>query len=293
VVGRLHGELVASLAPLAFACLGGAVALPLLAAVALAWRVPRALAPLNELGEAVAARGSDDLRPFGTTDVPELEPVVGKLDELMRRIASARERERGFLANAAHELRTPIAELRALVDLAELEHADGALPATRLAELRGVTQRMGELVATFFELARHQGTRCAPAEALDALPLLRGAVAASDEAGARRGLRWRFAGPAALAVRSHAGLLRALLDNLVANAATHARAGSEVELRASPAPRPALCIANDCADQAVHGDDGAHLRQGLVVARLYAQALGVELSTVRADGRFEATIAWP
>jgi signal transduction histidine kinase len=295
MVGRLHGEFAASLAPLAFACLGGSIALPVLAAVALAFRVPRALAPLNELGEAVAARGSDDLQPFGATGVPELEPVVGKLDELMARIARARERERSFLANAAHELRTPLAELRALVDLAELEHADGALPAERLAAMREVASRMGELIATFFQVARHQNARAAPAVPLDALPLLRQAVAANEAEAARRGLRWEFTGPPALAVRSHADLLRALVDNLVANAATHARAGSAVEIEASAAPRTLLRIANDCAQadgDAPAADAQAHLRQGLVVAQLYAQALGVELSTVRSNGRFAATIAW-
>ena len=48
----------------------------------------------------------------------------------------------------------------------------------------------------------------------------------------------------------------------------------------------------DDGDAAPH-DAQAHLRQGLVVAQLYAQALGIELSTVRSNGRFAATIAWP
>jgi len=294
VVGRLHGEFASSLLPLALACLGGAIAVPALAAAALAWRVPRALAPLNELGEAVAARGSDDLQPFGRADVPELEPVVRKLDELMARIARARERERSFLANAAHELRTPLAEAHALIDLAELEHADGALPAERIAALRDVTHRMSALIATFFQVARHQNAKAAPAAPLDALPLLRQAVAAQESAAGRRDLDWRFAGPPALAVRSHADLLRALVDNLVANAAAHARAGTVVEVQASAAPHPRVRIVNDCADESCDPSDEAHahLRQGLVVAQLYAQALGVELTTERAQGRFAATIAW-
>ena len=296
VVGRLHGEFAASLAPLGFACLGGSIALPLLAAVALAWRVPRALAPLNELGEAVAARGSDDLQPFGATGVPELEPVVGKLDELMARIARARERERSFLANAAHELRTPLAELCALIDLAELELADDSLPPERIAALREVTHRMSALIATFFQVARHQNAKTPPTEPLDALPLLRHAVAASEAAGALRALSWRFSGPPQLAVRSQPDLLRALVDNLVANAASHALAGSTVDVQASAAPRPSLCIVNDYAEDDAGGaphDGQAHLRQGLVVAQLYAQALGIELVTVRSNGRFAATIAWP
>jgi signal transduction histidine kinase len=296
VVGRLRDEFAAALAPLGVACLGGAIALPLLAAAALAWRVPRALAPLNELGEAVAARGSEDLQPFGAAGVPELEPVVGKLDELMARIARARERERSFLANAAHELRTPLAELRALIDLAELEHADGALPAERLVAMREVAHRMSELIATFFQVARHQNAKAAPAAALDALALLRRAVDANAATAASRRLRWDFSGPDALAVRSHADLLRALVDNLVANAATHARAGSAIDVEAIAAPRPQLRIANDCAgaDAPAQAPEAhAHLRHGLVVAQLYAQALGVELSTVRSNGRFAAAITWP
>ena len=91
-----------------------ALVLPLLGAL-LWWSVRRGLAPLRALAEALQARRPQDLQPVGVSDrVPsELQAPVNALNALFGRIAALLETERRFTADAAHELRTPIAGIRA------------------------------------------------------------------------------------------------------------------------------------------------------------------------------------
>jgi signal transduction histidine kinase len=312
LVGRSRGELTASMRPLALACGGGALLLPLLAVLVLSRLVPHALAPLAALGDELSSRSSDDLHPLPASPREELAPVVQKLNELMARIAAARQRERAFLANASHELRTPLAEMRALIDVAELDAAQaaasveadtdadadaGTSPATHsLADLRDVTRRMSELVDAFLRLARERRATDGPLEMLPLGLTLRHAIEGQQAASHQRGLQWRVDGPDLVGLPAHATLLRALLDNLVANAIAHAGAGGTIRATLFDAPRPGLAIANDCIDEA--GGTGAadaapaHLGHGLVVARLYAQALDASLETERSGATFAATLSF-
>lgn len=251
VVGRPERELAASLLPLAGACVLGALVLPVLALLAL------------QLG-------------------------TRRFDALVQRMVLQRERERGFLAHAAHELRTPLAELRSLVDLAELEAEAGAPVAPVLGQMRGVADRMGALLSALFRLARVQRGHEEPAQALDLCALLRASLQAQAGASAQRGLCWQV--PEAPApVDAPPTLLRALLDNLVGNTIAHARAGSAPVATFTPGAPWLLRIANDCDDDGRPG--GEHLGQGLLIAQMYAQALGLRLQARRSGVRFEVEVA--
>jgi len=122
------------------------VALPLLA-LGVAWAVVRGTAPLRELGRTLAARQPQALSPVAVANAPsEMAPMLDALNGLLGRISELMASERRFTADAAHELRTPIAAIRAQaqVALAERndalrEHAlqstlDGCDRATRLVE---------------------------------------------------------------------------------------------------------------------------------------------------------------
>lgn len=293
LVSRLSGELDEALAPLAWACLAGSLVLPAVAAAALVWVVPRALRPLQDLGDAVSARGSDDLQPF-EAKAAEVVPITQRLNELLQRIGETRKRERRFLADTAHELRTPLAELHTIADVALLESTEGTGHVDALHDMREVTQHMSQLVNALLRLAR-QGKlemRETQQERVAVVKVLHQALAARSEALAQRGLQTVWQGDDEIKPETDPTMLRALIDNLIGNAIDHAQAGTIIELRpvADPAG-PALHIANLCCD----GHEPAHqlhLGRGLALASLYAQVLQVELTTGRRGQRFEAVLRW-
>jgi two-component system sensor histidine kinase QseC len=88
------------------------VALPLLG-LAIWWAVARGLTPLRRLQQALAARPADDLQPISVVGgATEMAPVLDALNDLFARIEALMTSERRFTADAAHELRTPIAAIR-------------------------------------------------------------------------------------------------------------------------------------------------------------------------------------
>jgi hypothetical protein len=204
-------------------------------------------------------------------------------------------------------LRTPLAELRALVDLAELEQSEGLPVAPLLQDMRGVSQRMGELLDALFRLARFE--RSADGARSLAPVVLEQMLDAAWQAQAARagqrglGLVWQAppsAGPGV--VWSQPTLLRALVDNLLGNALAHAPADSLVSVSLGSGAEPTLVLRNRCESvaeggaalmPALPGLPALHLGQGLVIAGLYAQALGIDLETRRDEDFFEASLAWP
>ncbi|MEK7414945.1 MAG: histidine kinase dimerization/phospho-acceptor domain-containing protein, partial [Planctomycetota bacterium] len=130
--------------------------LPLIAGAALAWLVPRALRPLRALGDAAASRSADTFDPFVADGTAEIQPIVQRLNDLLQRIDHARQRERRFLDDAAHELRTPLAELHLLTDVALLGQDNAHEQAEVFEEIREVTRRMTHLVEALFRMARNR-----------------------------------------------------------------------------------------------------------------------------------------
>jgi two-component system, OmpR family, sensor histidine kinase QseC len=154
VVGErddVRGELVEKIALRSL--IPDLIGLPLLALLvwlAIGW----SLAPLKRMAELIRTRDPDKLAPLELAGLPrELEPMVTALNRLLQQLNSLLEREKRFLADAAHELRTPLAVLRI--------HAQNALdapdPADRTEALRQMLQgvdRATRLVAQLLTLAR-------------------------------------------------------------------------------------------------------------------------------------------
>ena len=290
VVGRLSQELDDSLRPLIWACLGGALVLPLIAGAALAWLVPRALRPLRALGEAAASRSADTFDPFAGDGTAEIEPIVQRLNDLLQRIDTARQRERRFLDDAAHELRTPLAELHVLTDVALLGHDNAQ--AEVFEEIRDVTRRMTHLVEALFRMARNRrlpiGAAC---EQVSLSALMHDVMQTKAGLMQQRQLRWNVGDHPDVQVTVDPIILRALLDNLAVNAASHACAGSTIDVRWSGGHMPSLRITNRCPRD-VEEAHTEHLGYGLTLATAYAQALQLTLTTQRHGENFEAVVAW-
>ncbi len=100
------------------------VILPL--AVLLVWlALVQAIKPLNQLEERIRARKPDDLSPLDIEAVPlEVAPLVSSVNDLLMRLKDSITTQKRFLANAAHQLKTPLAGLRMQADLAQREGAN-------------------------------------------------------------------------------------------------------------------------------------------------------------------------
>ena len=229
VMGRDRSGLDRTLR-LVSASLGGVGALLLLGLVGLVRReVRQALAPLDDLGRKLAAV---EVASLGTRFPPapwpdELRPVVDRLNDLLERLQRAFERERRFTSAAAHELRTPLAELRALAEVSLGTPGSEAEQHESWEDALASVARMEATALRLLELARanREGMAVRPEGVAWAEALAR-AWRPWEETGRRRGLRLETGWPEEAMLRTDRILLDSILGNLCANVAHHAPEGS-------------------------------------------------------------------
>lgn len=127
-----------------------AALLSIAAAAMVLYGVRRGLTPLERLREEIQARSFQDLRPIEEVGVAEeLKPVVRELNDMLSRLAQAQGTQVRFVANAAHQLRTPIAGLVAQLDLARDDPSRGV----HLAQARAGAARLARLAQQLLSLA--------------------------------------------------------------------------------------------------------------------------------------------
>jgi two-component system, OmpR family, sensor histidine kinase QseC len=232
--------------------------LPVLLA-AMAWAVRRALAPVRALTDELQGRGADDLQPVPASHAPgELQPLLGAMNGLFARIESTLARERRFTADAAHELRTPLAVLRAQWDV--LRRAQGEAERQRAeARLGAGFDRLDRLVTQMLALSRLETTDRLPhAEAVDWRPVVEQVMSDLLPLAERRHIELACEGlgeaTPALPLQGDAGLLAVMLRNLLDNAVRYAPEGSTVTLQFF-----ATSLAVDNDGPALPADTLAHL----------------------------------
>ena len=193
-----------------------------------AWFVAGQLAPVARMAEQVAHRDSGDLRPLATPGLKaELVPIRDAVNRLMGRLADALAAERSFSANAAHELRTPIAATLARTQRLIALSPEGALRAEgRLIEAE--LKRMARLSEKLLDLARAEAAGVARGSAQDLRPVL--ALIAGDF-GPQAGVRLTLpAVPVISAMDPDA--FGILARNLIENALLHGQPPVEADLGA-------------------------------------------------------------
>jgi two-component system, OmpR family, sensor histidine kinase TctE len=123
----------------------------------LIWRgVAQGLAPLRRLQQEVGMRSHLDLSPIHATDVPgEVEPLVGAVNDLMKRVDAVLGFQERFIADTAHQLRTPVAGLKAHIELA-LREKDFSQVQRALGHLYTSAERLSRLVSQLLSLARNE-----------------------------------------------------------------------------------------------------------------------------------------
>ncbi len=217
--------------------------------VAIVWvGVSRGLAPLERLRYAIASRGHTDLRPLEEASVPgEVRPLVHAMNDLMRRLDSALTLQSRFIADAAHQLKTPVAGLRAQLELLLRENDPERMREALSRQYIGV-ERLARLVAQLLSLARNE-PEAARALAMTAVDLnglaLEGTMDWVPEA-LKKEIDLGFEGrDAPVLVHGDAGRLRELLDNLLDNAIRYSPPAGRVTVRVFDAPRPTLAVSDD------------------------------------------------
>lgn len=205
------------------------------------------LSPLNRLSSELAARRPDDLSPLQVSGVyRELSPLVGELNAAFGRIGALRSRERAFLADAAHELRTPLAVMIAQCD--NLRRAPtGAAREAALHRLDRGLARASRLVHQLLALARLEAEVDDKPALIDVADLIRDGLALHAGAAYEQGIDLGYLGPDHLALRLPAQCLESVVDNLVGNAVRYGRRGGHVEvaLEYGPGERVQLCVRDD------------------------------------------------
>ncbi len=134
------------------------VILPL--AVLLVWlALVRGIRPLSKLEERIRARKSDDLSPLDERAVPlEVAPLVSSVNDLLTRLKDSIATQKRFLADAAHQLKTPLAGLRMQADLAQREAQDADELKQSLKQIGRASVRATHTVNQLLALARAEGT---------------------------------------------------------------------------------------------------------------------------------------
>ncbi len=299
------------------------IGLPLLLAVLgmIAWRViGSALQPVEQLrqgAERIGARTGHRERLPVPVARDEIQALAITLNGMLVRLAQLHERQRGFVADAAHELRSPLASLHTQLEVADRLGEGGELP----AELLPQVGRLSRLVEDLLVLARtDSGALPHRTEPVDLSDLVtdvatgyaaaRVPVAVSASAAPPAGTVSDRAGDTSLVVRANLDEVRRAIANLVDNAVRHAR--TEVTLRAQATPTGAELRVVDDGHGIPHDQrervfdrftrlqesrdrDSGGSGLGLPIARelLRRNGADVQLGDPAAGSGTEAVVTWP
>lgn len=182
------------------------------------WIIGRALRPVQRMQRQVARRSADDLSPLPEQGLPdEVRPLVVELNALFARVQDTLQAQRHFVADAAHELRSPLTALRLQMQALQ-RAADEPAREVAVQRLRQGIERAIDLVAQLLVLARQESAPETQVQSVDLLALTREVLAECLPQAGARGLDLGVEQAEALTVPGQAEALRVLLRNLVDNA---------------------------------------------------------------------------
>lgn len=212
--------------------------LPLLIALPIAglliwFGVGRGLRPLESTANAVQRRSPLDLSPLPVSPLPrELRSLTAALNDLMRRLDRALKAQKEFIADAAHELLTPLTALQLQMQLLDRARSDGQR-ITAQAELRTGLTRTIHVARQLLTLARQDPIDAKPDMRVDLLVLAREAVALHMPLAQAQGITIGLVHSAPASIRGDAHGVQLLLGNLIDNAIKYTQRGGQVGVSVS------------------------------------------------------------
>lgn len=300
IVAQSRRDLDRTLGVLGAALAGAGAVLIVGMTIAVRGALSRGLSPIADLVDQVEAIGPTDLTArIGLAGTPlELAPLALRTNAMLDRLASAFAREKRLGATAAHELRTPIAEIRAVSELALSRERTPGEYRRSLSTVLSTSVRMGDAADAILRLARVQSGRERPVlEPVDAVESLLPAWERWISPLESRHIRVLASIPAGTLVRADRAMLGVVFDNLCANAAEHTPEGGEVSADRSDANHPEITLIITNTISGPRGDhpipDGTgqlHAGLGLLLARSMLEACDGSLATREENGQFVATI---
>lgn len=313
VAARETSELTSVLQGLALGMAAFSLAFMLALGLMLPRLLKRGLGPLDELARQLDLVESSSLsQRFTLAQVPaELQPVYQHINLMLERVEAAFGREKRLTADMAHELKTPLAELRALAELALRWPDDPECRQQGFQDVWAISLQMEGLVNALLLLARTQSQEQAVrAEDLDLALLLSRLWQSAQPLAVARRLDVRVELPTNLPVRSDPALLSSILQNLLDNAFKHCPSGGQVRCELSAHDgRPLIRLSNTNDQLSVEDlesifeplwrkeaarSQSEHAGLGLTIARALAAALHGELSAALGHEReFIITLSLP
>ena len=278
------------------------------------WSVRRALASLQQLGEQVGAIRAESLsfRFKSEKRTRELLPIIARLNNLLERLEGAFHRERRFTSSAAHELRTPIAELRTLSEVGSEEAA--AIAPEMLGYFQDtldIAHHLEILVTSLLGLTRCQAgllkTETCP---VDMAELVRSAWSVYAAKAKQNRLAVTLDVPGHAPIESDEVLLRAVLANIFSNTVSHTPPNGKASVALTlEVDAVVLTVRNTCPElcesdlahlfeafwRKDEGDPAAeHCGIGLSLVAAYAEILGMEVSaSLPVVGAFQMVLRCP
>ena len=280
-----------------------------LAALLIWWLAATQLAPLLRLAAELRARDAQSLSPLATGGLPdELAPLAESLNALLERLRQALDAQRAFVADAAHELRSPLTALKLQLELLRRAGGDADRDAARAGIGEGI-ERASRLVEQLLALARSEPGAAPPVkERVDLAEVARRMVAETVPFAASRRIELELVAPAPAPVVGDPVALGLVVRNLVDNAVRYSPPGSRVEI-AVGADDGAVTLSVDDAGpgipeaerqrvfdrfyrRAEGGESGSGL--GLAIVRSVAVAHGATVGLERSPlGGLRAVVRFP
>ncbi|UIF87345.1 ATP-binding protein [Cupriavidus sp. UYPR2.512] len=277
-----------------------AAGLPVLIGL-LIWFMRRAMAPVRALSTDIEGRAPEDRRPLSLQAVPgELVPLVHAMNRLLARVSDSIEHERRLTADAAHEMRTPLAALKAQWEIAE-RSADDAERAQARANVASGIDRISRLVSQLLTLSRLEDAAGLPSrQPVNWVPVAQQALsdclALAQQKQVDVELEWPPEGQAPLPVAGDTNLLSLLLRNLLDNAIRYSPPGALVTIDFRPdgvtvrdqGPGVAPDVLARLGDRFFRGGSGQREQGhglGISIAQRVARLHGLEIAFAnRTDG---------
>jgi len=276
------------------------------AALAIWWLAAQNLAPLDRLAREVRSRDARSLAPVPTAGLPdEVAPLATSLNALLERLRSSLDSQRAFVADAAHELRSPLTALKLQLRLLR-QAGDDATRAAAIESVAAGIDRAARLIEQLLTLARSEpGAAPVPPERIDLGELAREVLAAMHAFAHDRGSELVLDADRPVVVAGERSALAAAVRNLVDNAIRYSPSGSRVDVGVGQENGAAWLRVDDAGPgiapaerervfdrfyrRAAAGEEGSGL--GLAIVRSVAERHGATLALADSpSGGLRATL---